>query len=143
MSTYPSRNGIREHRLVWEEANGPIPTDHVIHHRNGDITDNRLENLELLTATEHQRHHHLGRKRNAATRIKMSATARSQIKQRQVEGRAGGAQPGRKQSPEHLRRRLASRRAHPDGGNPFQKFTSEQRSAYGRLGAQARWGRRE
>lgn len=47
-----------EHRMVWEAANGPIPPRHVIHHRNGNKLDNRLENLELMTREQHRRHHH-------------------------------------------------------------------------------------
>lgn len=46
-----------EHRMVWEAANGPIPPKHVIHHKNGDKLDNRLENLELMTRSQHRKHH--------------------------------------------------------------------------------------
>lgn len=48
---------VSEHRWVWEQANGPIPAGYLVHHRNGDKLDNRLENLELLTHAEHSRHH--------------------------------------------------------------------------------------
>ena len=43
------------HRAIWESANGAIPAGYQIHHRNGDIHDNRLENLEILTHSEHSR----------------------------------------------------------------------------------------
>lgn len=46
-------------RRTWEVFNGPIPDGMVIHHKNGDPSDDRLENLELLTPEEHVRHHHL------------------------------------------------------------------------------------
>ena len=48
---------VQEHRVVWEEANGPIPEGMVVHHRNGDRYDNRLENLELLSHQAHSAHH--------------------------------------------------------------------------------------
>ena len=40
------------HRLVWEAFNGPIPEGMQINHLNEDITDNRLENLSLVTPSE-------------------------------------------------------------------------------------------
>jgi predicted metal-dependent hydrolase len=37
------------HRLVWEGFNGPIPDDKQIDHIDGDTSNNRLDNLQLLT----------------------------------------------------------------------------------------------
>jgi len=42
---------------VWEKANGPIPDGFVVHHLNEDKLDNRLENLGIMAAGEHSRHH--------------------------------------------------------------------------------------
>lgn len=46
-----------EHRLVWMKYHGPIPEGMEVHHINGDMSDNRIENLELMTAAEHNRLH--------------------------------------------------------------------------------------
>jgi hypothetical protein len=44
-------------RLVWIKAHGPIPDGAHVHHINRDKTDDRIENLELLTPQEHNAEH--------------------------------------------------------------------------------------
>jgi hypothetical protein len=44
-------------RVLWEEANGPIPPGRLIHHINEDPFDDRLDNFQLVTRSEHMRIH--------------------------------------------------------------------------------------
>lgn len=45
---------ILEHRYVWQQAHGPIPSYVFIHHANGNKQDNRLENLVATDARGHR-----------------------------------------------------------------------------------------
>jgi len=47
-------NGRKEHRLVMEKHLGrKLEIKEYIHHINGDKTDNRIDNLVIMTASEH------------------------------------------------------------------------------------------
>ena len=41
------------HRDVWRSLHGPIPRAHDVHHRDGDKTNNRADNLELISKSIH------------------------------------------------------------------------------------------
>jgi hypothetical protein len=60
---------IRLHREVWSSLHGEIPPGYDVHHVNEDRSDNRPENLVLLSKAEHSSLHaeaHLGPHRTRA-----------------------------------------------------------------------------
>lgn len=58
-------NGVSKNRhpsgrlsnLIWEKHNGKIPEGNIIHHVDGDIKNDRIENLKCITRSEHTKTH--------------------------------------------------------------------------------------
>lgn len=48
---------IYRYQWIWVMEHGSIPAGHVLHHLNRDPTDDRLENLELMTVHDHCKLH--------------------------------------------------------------------------------------
>ncbi len=75
------RGRVLEHIVVWERGNGKtVPEGCCVHHINEDKGDNRLENLRLMTKTEHITFHNTRRKISDETRQKMREKAMHRLK---------------------------------------------------------------
>lgn len=51
-----NNRNVSVHRLVFEHFKGPIPDGYQINHINGVKTDNRIENLEMVTGKQNMAH---------------------------------------------------------------------------------------
>jgi hypothetical protein len=87
------------HRVIWEEANGPIPPGFDIHHKDQDPNNNALENLERVARPEHMPKYHHGRiqeghpmpRGEASVHAKLTDAQVLEIRATYVKGRNGGA----------------------------------------------------
>ena len=57
------------HRAVWASVHGPIPSDHHIHHIDGNPGNNDVANLECLTPQQHADEHEWSDERRERQRV--------------------------------------------------------------------------
>lgn len=48
---------IKLHRYIWEKAYGPIPKGYQLHHIDGNKRNYHIENLMLVTQSDHFKYH--------------------------------------------------------------------------------------
>jgi len=72
-------HGKRLHRLIWESYYGEIPEGMLVHHRNGIKTDNSIQNLELISHSEHTHMHNKDRIFSDESRRKMSESHKGKV----------------------------------------------------------------
>ena len=65
ISTAGKTKYILTHRAVMEKVLGrSLTSKEIVHHKNHNPLDNRIENLEVLTRSAHSRLHMIARRKN-------------------------------------------------------------------------------
>jgi hypothetical protein len=68
---------MRYHRFVMEQHLGrKLESTEVVHHKNGNTLDNRIENLEVMKFGVHSKYHTQGVQRTDIAKLRMVRAAR-------------------------------------------------------------------
>ena len=88
------------HNLVWVNFYGkPVPKGYVIHHINGDKTDNRIQNLQCVESRAHTSFHSRGKKKSKETRAKLSESKKGFRHSEETKQKLSRYKQGRKWTP--------------------------------------------
>lgn len=68
------------HRVIWEDNNGPIPEDCIIHHKDGNSLNNDLSNLICVPISDHLSKYHDVSKRYKNAKDAFCLRCRSEFK---------------------------------------------------------------
>lgn len=122
----------RLHIYIWEKHNGAIPKGYHVHHATMDKAKNEIEDLQLLSESEHQRIHaeNLSEEQKEKMRENLAKNARPKASEwhRSAEGREWHKQHGRdawknrkpiKYICTNCGKEFESLRAYPDTENRF------------------------
>lgn len=59
-----------EHLIIWISAgNSKPPKGYLLHHKNEDKTDNRIQNIECIPRVFHNKHHNLSKPKDVLGRF--------------------------------------------------------------------------
>lgn len=97
---YFQRDGVHLHIAVWQYHNGEIPPGHHVHHRDGDRSNNQIENLQALPAFEHI---------SAHSRSRVEYNLRHMEEMRSLAFEWHGTEQGRAWHSEHAKRYWSGR----------------------------------
>lgn len=104
-------NGIKKKssHIVWHSVTGHWPVgDEIIHHINNDSTDDRIENLQLMSRAEHQSLHMANC--SEETKAKMRINMSKRIGEKHPNWKGDTASPKAKQNRIYRARQRASKK---------------------------------